>query len=101
MIEHDEVSTAIDVRLDHKILLAIDAKASAEFFAEIFGLPVPLPVGHFKQVRLSAGRILDFATPGIDFPGKHFPFAVNNHPHALHSRILQWWTYNTRPAPPP
>src|SRR3546814_2906573 len=79
MIEHDEVSTAIDVRLDHTILPAIDAKASAEFFAEIFGLPVPVQVGHFHQVRFSDGRILDFAEPGIYFPGQHFACLVNEH----------------------
>lgn len=71
-------ATSIDVRFDHTIIPARDKRASAEFFAEIFGLPAPEPAGHFEQIRLSDGRILDFAEPGIDFPGHHYAFLVND-----------------------
>ncbi|HEY9555897.1 MAG TPA: hypothetical protein VIR58_04135, partial [Acidimicrobiales bacterium] len=43
------------------------------------------------QVRLSDGRILDFAEPGIDFPGQHFAFLVNEHTFDRVVRLLQEW----------
>jgi catechol 2,3-dioxygenase-like lactoylglutathione lyase family enzyme len=73
----DETSS-IDVRFDHTIIPAHDKQVSAEFFSEIFGLPAPVQAGHFLQVRLSDGRIFDFAEPAIDFPGQHFAFLVND-----------------------
>jgi hypothetical protein len=39
------------IRLDHTIVPAKDKIASAEFFAEIFGLAVK--PGHFAQVRVN------------------------------------------------
>jgi catechol 2,3-dioxygenase-like lactoylglutathione lyase family enzyme len=68
----------VDVRFDHTIVPANDKRASAEFFAEIFGLPAPEQAGHFLQVRLSDGRLFDFAEPGTDFPSLHFAFLVND-----------------------
>jgi catechol 2,3-dioxygenase-like lactoylglutathione lyase family enzyme len=79
MHDSTDESASIDVRLDHTIIPAHDKRASAEFFADIFGLPSPVPAGPFLQVRLSDGRDFDFAEPGIDFPGQHFAFLVNDH----------------------
>ncbi|MFN7148235.1 MAG: VOC family protein [Microthrixaceae bacterium] len=67
-----------DVRLDHMIVFATDKHVSAEFFVEVFGLTAPSVAGHFAQVRLSDGRILDFAEPGIDFPGQHVAMLVDD-----------------------
>jgi catechol 2,3-dioxygenase-like lactoylglutathione lyase family enzyme len=67
-----------EVRIDHMNVPAHDARASAEFFAEVFGLPAPEAVGHFHQVRLSDGRILDFAEPGTDVAGIHLAFLVDD-----------------------
>ncbi|MCI0662347.1 MAG: VOC family protein [Acidobacteria bacterium] len=47
------------IRLDHTIVPAIDKVASAEFFAEIFGLQVKL--GHFAQVQINESLTFDFA----------------------------------------
>ncbi|MGE3621861.1 MAG: VOC family protein [Acidimicrobiia bacterium] len=68
----------VDVRLDHAILPARDKKASAEFFADVFGLEPPTPAGYFLQVRLSDGRLLEFADAPVDFPGLHFAFLVDD-----------------------
>lgn len=80
-----EAST-VDVRFDHTIILAHDRRASAEFFVEIFGLPAPVDVGYFLQVRLSDGRIFDFAETDLDFPGQHFAFLVND---ATFDRVVE------------
>ncbi|HET9769326.1 MAG TPA: VOC family protein [Acidimicrobiia bacterium] len=80
-----------DVRFDHTIVPAVDKRASAEFFAEVFGLPVPTPAGHFLQVRLSDGRLFDFAEPGIDFPGQHYAFLVDDPTFdAVVERLRAW-----------
>lgn len=67
-----------DVRFDHTIIPATDKRRSATFFTEIFGLPAPVEAGYFMQVRLSDGRIFDFADTGIEFPGQHFAFLVDD-----------------------
>jgi catechol 2,3-dioxygenase-like lactoylglutathione lyase family enzyme len=81
----------VDVRFDHTIVPAVDKRTSAEYFAGVFGLPAPTEAGHFMQVRLSDGRILDFAEPGIDFPGQHFAFLVNDTTFdAIVGRLRAW-----------
>src|ERR1700749_441975 len=67
-----------NVRFDHTIIPAHDKRRSAEFFARIFGLGAPAEAGFFLQVRLSDGRLLDFAGPGIGFPGHHYAFLVDD-----------------------
>jgi len=47
------------IRLDHTIVPAKDKVASAEFFAEIFGLKVKL--GYFAQVQINESLTFDFA----------------------------------------
>lgn len=83
--------TRIEVRFDHVVVPAHDAKTSAEYFSEIFGLAAPVRAGPFHQVRLTDGRILDFAEPGIDFPGQHFAFLVNDSTFDRVVRLLREW----------
>ena len=79
-----------DVRFDHTIIPARDKRRSAEFFTRIFGLDDPAEAGFFLQVRLSDGRVLDFAEPGIDFPGHHYAFLVDDETFDLaHKRMLE------------
>lgn len=78
MTDHQSTTATVDVRFDHTIVPAVDKHTSAAFFAEIFGLPSPTRDGQFLQVRLSDGRIFDFADPPFDFPGQHFAFLVND-----------------------
>src|SRR5438034_269847 len=47
------------IRLDHTIVPAKDKMASAEFFAEIFGLTAK--PGYFAQVQVNESLTLDFA----------------------------------------
>ncbi len=47
--------------LDHTIVPAKDKVASAEFFAEIFGLTVKPGQGRFAQVQINESLTFDFA----------------------------------------
>ncbi len=49
------------VVLDHTIVPANDKVASAEFFAEIFGLTVKAGQGRFAQVQINESLTFDFA----------------------------------------
>lgn len=91
MTSHSPSTPAVDVRFDHTVIPATDMRTSAEFFAEIFGLRAPTQAGPFIQVRLSDGRIFDFAEPGIDFPGQHFAFLVDDATFdAVVGRLRSW-----------
>lgn len=94
MTSRPEGPTSIDVRFDHTILPAHDAKEAAEFLSEIFGLPAPVQAGFFQQVRLSDGRIIDFAEPGVDFPGQHFAFLVNDLTFDRVLGLLREWRWD-------
>jgi catechol 2,3-dioxygenase-like lactoylglutathione lyase family enzyme len=47
--------------LDHTIVPAKDKGASAEFFAEIFGLTIKPGQGYFAQVQVNESLTFDFA----------------------------------------
>jgi catechol 2,3-dioxygenase-like lactoylglutathione lyase family enzyme len=65
------------IRLDHTIVPAKDKVASAEFFAEIFGLTVKPNVDHFAQVRVNESLTFDFADePAVR--GHHYAFHVSD-----------------------
>src|ERR1700684_4717778 len=51
---------AMAVELNHTIVPAHDPQASAQFLADILGLPVEPPVAHFTPVTLANGGSLDF-----------------------------------------
>lgn len=85
-----------DVRFDHTIIPATDKRRSATFFTEIFGLPEPEDAGYFLQVRLSDGRIFDFADSTVEFPGQHFAFLVDDATfdsivRRIHERDVDHW----------
>ncbi len=65
------------IRLDHTIVPAKDKMASAEFFADIFGLQVE--PGHFAQVRVNESLTLDFADAEDEVgPSHHYAFHVSD-----------------------
>jgi len=71
------------IRLDHTIVPANDKLASAEFFAEIFGLSVR--PGYFAQVRVNESLTLDFADAPEPWGGPGFdPRAGQSHHYAFH-----------------
>ena len=48
------------VELNHTIVPAHDPRVSAQFLADILGLPVDPPLAHFTPVTLANGVSLDF-----------------------------------------
>ena len=65
------------ITLNHTIVPARDKKASAEFFAGIFGLKVESPVGHFAAVRVNDTLTFDFAERS-GFDSHHYAFHVSD-----------------------
>jgi catechol 2,3-dioxygenase-like lactoylglutathione lyase family enzyme len=71
------------IRLDHTIVPAKDKTASAEFFADIFGLTVK--PGYFAQVRVNESLTLDFADEAEPWGGPGFdPRTGRSHHYAFH-----------------
>jgi catechol 2,3-dioxygenase-like lactoylglutathione lyase family enzyme len=71
------------IRLDHTIVPAKDKVASAEFFAEIFGLKVK--PGHFAQVQINESLTFDFADEPELWGGIRFdPSIGRSHHYAFH-----------------
>lgn len=71
------------IRLDHTIVPAKDKNASAEFFAEIFGLTVK--PGHFAQVQVNESLTFDFADEPEPWGGPGFdPRTGQSHHYAFH-----------------
>ena len=71
------------IRLDHTIVPAKDKLASAEFFAEIFGLTVK--PGYFAQVQINESLTLDFADEPEPWGGPGFdPRTGRSHHYAFH-----------------
>lgn len=64
------------ITLNHTIVPANDKKASAEFFARIFGLKVESSVGHFVTVPVNDTLTLDFADRE-KFESHHYAFHVS------------------------
>jgi catechol 2,3-dioxygenase-like lactoylglutathione lyase family enzyme len=71
--------------LDHTIVPAKDKVASAEFFAEIFGLKVKPGQGHFAQVQINENLTFDFADEAEAWGGPGFdPRTGKSHHYAFH-----------------
>ncbi|RKH41922.1 VOC family protein [Corallococcus sicarius] len=66
------------VRFNHTIVAAKDKVRSAQFLAELLGLPEPERAGHFVVVKLEDGASLDYAEHGGEFPGQHYAFLVSD-----------------------
>jgi catechol 2,3-dioxygenase-like lactoylglutathione lyase family enzyme len=65
------------IRLDHTIVPAKDKMASAQFFADIFGLSVSPGAGYFAQVRVNKSLTLDFSDDDEDAGPGHYAFHVS------------------------
>jgi extradiol dioxygenase family protein len=86
------------ISFNHTIVASRDKHESAEFLAELFGLPSPKPFGHFMVVELEHGVSLDFADApeGADIPRQHYAFLVSEQEFdtiydRIRSRGLQHW----------
>jgi catechol 2,3-dioxygenase-like lactoylglutathione lyase family enzyme len=66
------------VQLNHTIVAARDAEASAHFLADILGLPAPVRWGPFMIVEDANGTSLDFMDWGDhEIHGQHYAFLVS------------------------
>jgi len=63
--------------LNHTIVPAHDKKVSAQWLADILGLPVGGEVGPFVQVELGNGVTLDFMN-SADVSSQHYAFLVDD-----------------------
>lgn len=79
------------IELNHTIVAASDAEASARWLAELFGTDDPVHWGRFWQVTTANGVGLDFATAGNDdFSRIHYAFLVGDDEFdAIYGRIVE------------
>src|SRR5690349_8731989 len=65
------------VQLNHTIVNARDAEASAHFYADILGLPAPRRFYHFVVVDVSNSVSLDFLSTDETVTIAHYAFLVS------------------------
>jgi len=85
------------VQLNHTIVHAKDKVASAQFLADILGLPKPRPLGPFMVVDTANGVSLDFMTSEQDeITIEHYAFLVSEPEFdeifaRIEARHLDYW----------
>ena len=69
----------MSISFNHTIVAARDKRESAQFLAELFGLPEPAPVGRFMAVTLEHGATLDYSDvhDGEEIRPQHYAFLVS------------------------
>lgn len=65
------------ITLNHTIVPTRDKKASAKFFADILGLKLDSPIGHFAVVEINERLTFDFAERE-EFESHHYAFHVSD-----------------------
>jgi catechol 2,3-dioxygenase-like lactoylglutathione lyase family enzyme len=68
----------VSIRFNHLAVAAGDRQLSATFLTNLLGLPEPTGWGPFLSVTLDDGVRLDYAEPGIEFPGQHYALLVSD-----------------------
>jgi len=68
----------MSVKLNHTIVHARDARASAAFYAELFGLPAPRAFGPFLDVETANGVTLAILETEEVFQPQHYAFLVSD-----------------------
>jgi catechol 2,3-dioxygenase-like lactoylglutathione lyase family enzyme len=66
----------VAVQLNHTIVAARDAKASATFLSQMLGLPPPVQLGHFAAVRVG-DTSLDFSKADGEIHPQHYAFLAS------------------------
>jgi catechol 2,3-dioxygenase-like lactoylglutathione lyase family enzyme len=84
------------IQLNHTIVHARDAAASARFLAELLGLDAPVPFGPFQAVQLSNGVTLDYLSTDEPFLVEHYAFLVGEEEFdqifgRIQARGLPYW----------
>ena len=67
----------MSVELNHTIVPARDPEASAQFLADVLGLPVDPPVAHFTPITLANRATLDYDQRD-EFESHHYAFLVSD-----------------------
>ena len=67
----------MSVELNHTIVWCTDRYHSAHFLAEMFGLPEPRDLYHFRVVEVANGVSLDFAEKEGNIAPQHYAFLVS------------------------
>ena len=79
------------VQLNHTIVAARDAHASASFLAEILGLPAPTRFGPFMVVQTGNDVSLDFIDTDDEIHSQHYAFLVSEEDFdTIFGRIQAW-----------
>jgi catechol 2,3-dioxygenase-like lactoylglutathione lyase family enzyme len=65
------------IHLNHTIVPARDARASAQFLTDVLGLAAPVRFGPFYGVELENGVTLDFQDTLGEVEVRHFAFLVS------------------------
>ena len=84
------------VQLNHTIVHAHDARASAAFYAEVFGFGPAKPFGPFLDVETANGVTLALLGTEEKFEPQHYAFLVSEAEFdAIFGRVkargLAWW----------
>lgn len=66
------------LRLDHTEVPSLDRQATAEFYAEVFGLTVGPPQGRFARVQVNESLTLDFADHAEAWKRNHYCFHLSD-----------------------
>jgi catechol 2,3-dioxygenase-like lactoylglutathione lyase family enzyme len=66
----------MSIELNHTIVPARDPKVSAQFLADILGVPVDPPASHFTPITLANKVTLDYDQHD-EFESHHYAFLVN------------------------
>jgi hypothetical protein len=88
--------TIVAIQLNHTIVPARDAKASATWLAEILGRDAPARFGPFWALALDNGVTLDFQDSDEAIPIEHYAFLVSEEEFDLiferiRARDLRYW----------
>jgi catechol 2,3-dioxygenase-like lactoylglutathione lyase family enzyme len=67
----------MSIELNHTIVPAHDPKASAQFLADILGLPIDPPVARFTPITLANRATLDYLQQD-NFDSHHYAFLVSD-----------------------
>lgn len=65
----------VPVQFNHLAVAAKDKQESATFLKDLLGLPEATSWGPFLSLTLDDGIRLDYAEPGVEFPGQPPPHA--------------------------
>lgn len=84
------------IQLNHTIVNVRDKTESAEFLADILGLPAPVPYGPFLVVQVDNDVSLDFADDIAPVNWQHYAFLVTENDFdstfaRITERALTYW----------